>query len=311
MPSDIVDPRMSAPAGPARPDLRRAWAKAPPLLRGMIWMAASGALFSILNAVMAGMTREMHSFQAQFLRYGFGALVLLPLLWRDGLAAYAPRGLRDQIWRGLVHTTGLLMWFLALPHIPLADVTALGFTGPIFVMLGAVVFLKEKVVLSHWLAAGVGLLGVAIVLGPRMSGDGGWWTLLMLGSSPLFAASLLITKVMTRRDKPEVIVMWQSLMISAMTLPFALAFWSWPSPTQIGWFLLAGLLGSAGHLCLTQSFRLTDVSATQPIKFLDLAWACLLGFFLFGDIPGWTTLAGAAVIFGAASWTARQAARGK
>lgn len=298
---------------PATPGLRlrlgAAWGRLSPTLRGMVWMGLSGLLFSLLNAIMSGMTREMHSFQAQFLRYAFGFAVMLPLLWREGPRAYAPNGLSGQLWRGVVHTAGLLLWFLALPHIPLADVTALGFTGPIFIMVGAVLFLGEKVVLARWLAALVGLVGVAIVLGPKLSGGGGMWNLVMLSSSPLFAASFLITKALTRRDRPDVIVMWQAITISLFTLPFALAFWQMPTLVQLGWFVVAGLLGTLGHWCLTEAFRLADVSATQPIKFLDLAWAAMLGFLLFGDIPGWATLAGALVIFGSASWMARQEAR--
>jgi len=287
------------------------WTSLPPVLRGMAWMGLSGLSFSLLNGLMSGMTREMQPFQAQFLRYFFGFAVMLPLIWRDGPAAYAPNGLSGQLWRGVVHTAGLLLWFLALPHIPLADVTALGFTGPIFIMAGAVLFLKEKVVLSRWVAAAVGLVGVAIVLGPKLSGGGGGWTLVMLASSPLFAASFLITKALTRRDRPEVIVMWQAITISLFTLPFAVTYWVWPTPAQLAWFAVAGLLGSFGHWCLTESFRLTDVSATQPVKFLDLAWASLLGFLLFGDVPGWTTYAGAAVIFAAATWMARREAAGR
>lgn len=297
------------PAASLRLRLGVGWRGLSPTLRGMVWMSLSGLLFSLLNAIMSGMTREMHSFQAQFLRYLFGFAVMLPLLFRGGLGAFAPHGLSGQLWRGVVHTTGLLLWFLALPHIPLADVTALGFTGPIFIMVGAVIFLKEKVPLGRWVAAGIGLFGVAIVLGPKLSGGGGIWTLVMLSSSPLFATSFLITKALTRRDRPEVIVMWQAITISVFTLPFAVAFWSWPSTVQLAWFALAGLLGSLGHWCLTEAFRLADVSATQPVKFLDLAWAALLGFLLFGDIPGLATFAGAVVIFGSATWMARQEAR--
>lgn len=284
------------------------WGGLSPTLRAMVWMALSGLCFCLLNAVLSGLTREMQPFQAQFLRYLFGLAVMLPLLWRDGISAYAPHGLSGQLWRGMAHTAGLLLWFLALPHIPLADVTALGFTGPIFIMIGAVLFLKEKVVLSRWVAALFGLVGVAIVLGPKLSGGGGVWNLVMLASSPLFAVSFLITKALTKRDKPEVIVMWQCITISLFTLPFAIPYWIWPSTGQLAWFAVCGLLGSLGHWCLTEAFRLADLSATQPVKFLDLAWAALLGFFLFNDVPGWTTYVGAAVIFASATWMARQEA---
>ncbi|MCQ4162402.1 DMT family transporter [Roseomonas sp. GC11] len=292
-----------------RTRLEGAWRGLSPTLRGMVWMLLSGLFFSVLNAIMSVMTRELHSFQAQFMRYGFGFLVMLPLLLRDGAGSFRPKGLVGQLWRGVVHTGGLLLWFLALPHIPLADVTALGFTGPIFIMIGAVVFLKEKVPGRRWLAAAIGLVGVGIVLGPKLSGAGGAWNLVMLASSPLFAASFLITKALTKRDRPEVIVMWQSITISLFTLPFALSVWEWPSLVQLAWFILGGVLGSAGHWCLTEAFRLADVSATQPVKFLDLAWAAIFGFFLYGDVPGWATLAGAAVIFGSATWMAREEAR--
>lgn len=287
------------------------WSGLSPTLRGMVWMGLSGLTFCLLNAILSSLTRELHAFQTQFLRYLFGLIVMVPLLWRDGIAAYAPRGLAGQIWRGIVHTAGLLLWFLALPHIPLADVTALGFTAPIFIMVGAVIFLREKVVATRWIAAGIGILGVAVVLGPKLSGGGGGWTLVMLASSPLFAASYLITKALTRRDRPEVIVFWQCVTISAFTLPFALHGWVWPTPVQFAWFALAGLLGSVGHWCLTEAFRVADVSATQPVKFLDLVWAALLGFVFFGDLPGWATLLGAVIIFGSATWMARQEAKAK
>ena len=76
---------------------------------------------------------QMDPFEAQFLRYFCGLLIMLPLLWYQGLAAYVPNDMKGQFWRGGVHTVGLMLWFIALPQIPLADMTAIGFTGPISV----------------------------------------------------------------------------------------------------------------------------------------------------------------------------------
>lgn len=268
-------------------------------------MAAAGFLFCLANAVMRVMALELHPFQTQFLRYLAGLIVLLPLVLRTGLLAWRPFTYRGQIWRGAVHTAGLLLWFMALPHVSLADMTAIGFTGPIFIMLGAVLFLREKVVPQRWAAAIAGAIGVGIVVAPQLSGVSGAYTLVMLASAPLFGASFLITKALTRYDRPEVIVAWQAISVSLMTLPFALPDWIWPTVEQCGWFLLCGLLGSAGHYCLTQAFRLADMSATQPIKFLDLLWASALGFLIFGDIPTTATLAGAAIIFASTTWITR------
>ena len=279
-------------------------------LRGMAWMALAGLLFCLLNAIGRWLAQELDPFQTQFLRYLAGIVVLLPFVLRTGLAAWRPHDLRGQGWRGLVHTSGLLLWFWALPHVPLADMTAIGFTGPIFIMAGAVLFLGEPMVRARWIAAGFGLIGVMVVVAPQFTGTGGgFWSLVMLASSPLFAASFLITKALTRRDRPEVIVAWQAITVSVFTLPFALPGWTWPSAEQWGWFLMTGLLGSAGHWCLTEAFRIADMSATQPVKFIDMVWAAALGWLVFAEVPATTTFAGAAVIFVATTWIARREAR--
>lgn len=280
-------------------------------LRGMLWMLLSGLLFSLLNTALRAMALQLDPFETQFLRYLLGTLVMLPLVLRAGWRAYHPKGLAGQLWRGVVHTAGLLLFFTALPRIPLAEVTAIGFTTPIFVMLGAAPAMGERLRPARWAAAAAGLAGVLIVVGPSLSGgaEEPVFFLAMLGSAPLFAASYLISKALTRRDRPEVIVVWQSLTVSLFSLPFALPGWVWPDASQWGWLLFCGLVGTAGHYCLTQAFRLADMSATQPIKFLDLVWVSLLGFLVFGDVPGGWTILGGAVIFLSATWIARREAR--
>jgi drug/metabolite transporter (DMT)-like permease len=278
-------------------------------LRGMAWMVAAGFLFCLLNTILRVLSRELDPFQTQFLRYLFGLIVLIPFMVRTGLAAWRPHDLPGQAWRGVLHTAGLLLWFWALPHVPMADMTAIGFTGPIFIMAGAVLFLGEAMVPARWISAGIGFLGVLIIVAPQFTGGGdAFWSLVMLSSAPLFAASFLITKALTRRDRPEVIVAWQAITVAAFSLPFALPGWSWPTTEQWGWFLLTGLLGSAGHWCLTEAFRVADMSATQPIRFVDMIWASTLGWLVFAEIPASTTFAGAAVIFAATTWIARREA---
>lgn len=197
----------------------------PAVWRGMLWVALSGLFFSLLNSVVRQMTLSLHPFQAQLMRYLFGIMAMLPVLWQHGWRNYRPVSLHDQFWRGAVHTLGLMLWFTALPHIGLADMTAIGFTGPIFIMLGAALFLGERMRGDRWLAAVIGL---------------------------------------------------------------------------------AGVLGSVGHYYLTRGFRAADVSATQSLRFLDLIWASLLGWWLFFDVPSQTTVLGAWVILLSAIWIARR-----
>ena len=276
-----------------------------PSLAGMLLAAAAGLTFSVLNTFARVLAHELPPFEVQFLRYAMGLVPLLPWLLRAGLAPLRPNGLGGQLLRGLAHSSGLFLWFAALPHIPFAEMTAIGFTTPLFIMLGAVAFLGERMVWQRWAAAALGFGGVLVVVWPSLTGTESFWSLVMLGSSPLFALSFLITKALTRRDGPAVIVLWQSLTVAGFTLPFALWQWQWPTATQWGIALLCGLFGTLGHWLLTSAFRLADISAAQPVKFLDLIWATLLGFLVFSEIPERATLAGAAVIFLATSWIAR------
>ena len=262
-----------------------------PTMRALLWSMGAGLLFSVLNAIARTLTQHLHPMEAQFLRYLFGVAVMLPLVARAGLAAYRPQRIGGQFLRGAVHALGLMLWFSALPKIPLADMTAIGFTGPIF---------------------SIGFAGMLVVLGPKFAGSGvqaGWWHLVMLASAPVFAASYLLTKALTRSETTEVIVFWQALTVTAFSLPLALPVWQWPSAWQWAGFAVCGLLGTFGHYCLTRSYRQADISATQSVKFLDLIWASLLGLAVFGDIPTLSTLIGGAIISAATIWLARRESR--
>ena len=115
---------------------RRSGAELPQVWKGMLWVALSGLLFTCLNTIVRHITLTLDGFESQFLRYFFGFLVMVPLLLKEGWRSYIPVDMKGQFWRGAVHTLGLLLWFAALPKIALADMTAIGFSGPIFIMIG-------------------------------------------------------------------------------------------------------------------------------------------------------------------------------
>ena len=285
-------------------------ARLDPVIRGLLWATASGAIFAVLNTMMRKLSLDLSPYQTQFLRYLFSLIVMMPLVVRAGFAAYRPVNALSHFARGGVHTLGLLLWFMALPYIGLADTTAISFMGPICIMLGAAWFFGEKMRWDRWVASLFGLAGVAMVVAPKLGGTDGLYTLVMLASVPVFATSFLMTKALTRYERTSVIVVWQSITISIYSLPLAALAWDWPSAMQWLLFLLCGMLGAAGHFCLTQSFGVADISATQSVKFLDLVWASAMGWLVFGDVPSHTTLAGGVVICGSTIWIARREARG-
>jgi drug/metabolite transporter (DMT)-like permease len=281
----------------------------PPTFRGLMWATAAGFVFTVLNALMRGLAIELGPFETQFLRYACGLAVLAPFILRAGLAAYRPNNIAAQFTRGAVHTVGLVIWFAAVPYITIADTTAIGFTTPIFIMIGAAWIFRESMRWERWLAAGIGFAGVLIVVAPKLTGSGGLYTLLMLASAPVFALSFLMTKSLTRTERAEVIVAWQAISVSSLSLPLAAAQWTWPSALQWLGFAACGLLGSGGHYMLTRSFSVTDISATQSVKFLELVWATVLGWMFFADNPSQSTLVGGTVICASTLWIAQREAR--
>jgi drug/metabolite transporter (DMT)-like permease len=268
-----------------------------PTTRGILWALCAGLSFQAANASMRALSLAIDPMQAQFLRYFVGILPLIPMIVAaGGLHRLRPESIQGQVWRSGLHTLGLILWFTALPHMPLADMTAISFTNPLFVLIGAAWLLKEPMNAARWVAVAVGFAGVLVIVGPGLAGTGGWYNLLMLASAPVFAASFLVTKVLTRRDSAAVIVLWQTLLITLMSIPLAIPVWVSPTAGQWGLSLIGGIAGTAGHYFLTRSFASADISATQSVKFVDLLWAALIGWLAFNDTLRPTTLLGGAVI---------------
>jgi drug/metabolite transporter (DMT)-like permease len=293
-----------------------------PAGRAMLLAAGAGLCFSMLNALLRALTLHIHPFEAQFLRYAAGLVVLLPLILTHGMARYTPQNVRGQFTRGGLHTLALVFWFTALPQIPLANMTAIGFSTPLFVMLGAYLFLHEPMRWERWLATLLGFGGVLIVVGPQFGvggaagaasagalGSTGWYHLMMLASAPLFAGSFLVTKALTRYETTGTIMVWQAITVSLLSLPLALFYWTMPTVWQLAGFLLSGVLGTVGHYLLTKAFQKVDISATQSLKFLDLVWSALMGWLMFSDVPTANALMGGALISAATIWVARREAK--
>jgi drug/metabolite transporter (DMT)-like permease len=278
----------------------------------MLWMAATGVLFTLLNATMKKISHELDPWLVGFLRYLLGTLVILAPALRFGVRELWPKAPQMQLVRGLFHGGGMLLWFAALPAVAIAELTAIGFSVPIFICLGAVLFLNERMTGARWIAVLVGFSGVLLVVNPF--GAGGFsgistGMLLMLASGPAFAGSFLVAKVLTRLERSDVMVFWQHLMVSLALLPFALVLWTTPSPRQWALLTVSGLLGAGGHYCMVRAFRVADISAVQSVRFLELVWAAILGFLMFGATPAGSTLAGGAVILASTLWLARRESR--
>jgi drug/metabolite transporter (DMT)-like permease len=280
----------------------------PPNLRGILWVGMSGMLFALLNVFTLIPSQHLNPYVMAFMRYFFGTLMLLPIVMKLGLhRSMSTNRLPLHLFRGCIHACGMFLWFVGLPLTTLASITALGFTGPIFVTIGAALFLGERVRMRRWMAVLVGFAGAMIIIRPGV-GDLGLGAICILISTPIFSASNLISKALARTETANKIVIWQHLTILIFACPVALYFWQTPSPTDLLWFVAAGLCGTLGHIFQQNGYQLADITLLQPIGFLSLLWNALLGYFLFFQQPDVWTFVGAAVIFASALYISHREA---
>jgi drug/metabolite transporter (DMT)-like permease len=277
-------------------------------LRAIGFMLLTGLLFVGVTVIVRHLGTDMAPTQSAFIRYAFGTLMVGHAFFGLGRVSRPPR-----IWamygaRGIVHAVGVSLWFFAMARIPIAEVTALGFTAPIFTTLGAALFLAEKLTVHRIGAVLMGFAGAMVIVRPGLQ-EINLGVLAQLTAAPLFACSFLMAKRLTRSEPSTAIVAFLSLFVTIALLPAALAVWRTPTLEELGWLFCVAALATAGHVTLTQAFRSADMAVTQPIQFFQLVWAALLGLVLFGEQPEvWTWIGGGMIVAGA-TWIARHESR--
>lgn len=268
---------------------------------GIAWMLASGLSFVIVTGVVRYLGTDLPVAQSAFLRFGWGVVFLAPALltlWRVGV----PEGLdRAIMLRGAVHTLAVVLWFYAMARIPVAEVTAIGYLNPVCVTLGAALLFGEKLAVRRLIAIGVALLGALIVLRPGVRAiEPGHWA--QLAAAVCFAGSYLFAKSLSGKMPAGAVVGILSVTVTLGLLPFAIWVWVPITLAQIGWLAVVALAATAGHYCMTRAFAVAPISVTQPVTFLQLVWATMLGYFAFGERVDPFVLLGGAVIIGAVSY---------
>lgn len=276
-------------------------------LAGVGWMLLSTGAFVAVTGIVRHLGSDMPAVQAAFIRYAFGALMMLPTL--IALVARPPRASRVGLHaaRGFVHAFGVMLWFYAMQRIPIAEVTAIGYTAPIFVTIGAAIFLGEKLALRRIIAVLAAFAGAIVILRPGLN-EVSSGQLAQLGAAPLFAASYLMAKKFTSAEDSGVIVAMLSLFVMLTLLPLAIASWRPPTGTELAWLALTAAFATAGHYFLTRAFEAAPITVTQPVQFLQLVWATLLGMAAFGEPLDPWVLAGGGIIVASATYISHREA---
>ncbi|MBU3031341.1 DMT family transporter [Paracoccus sp. XHP0099] len=259
----------------------------------------AAALLSGVDAVIVRLLAgEVHPLLIGFFRAGFGLLAVLPwIVTRVDLRASPYRWLHAV--RAGLKLAALVSLFVAFAHAPLADATAISFTMPIFLTLGAWLVLGERVGAGRGLGVLAGFGGILVIIRPGASSFDPW-LLFALASAVLTAAIQLILRRMAQRDTTDRLVAWNLLTMVPLGLLAALPVWTTPTPQQFALLALQGGLGALNMTLITRAFALADASFLAPLDFLRLPVIAALAFAFFGEIPPLSTWIGAAVIFATA-----------
>ncbi|MGB7242363.1 MAG: DMT family transporter [Sulfitobacter sp.] len=263
---------------------------------GIFWMLTTGLCFIAVTALVKYMGPRVPPAETAFLRYALGLVFLIPAIGSLRKANLTPRLWRLFATRGLCHAFGVMLWFYAMVRIPIADVTAMNYLAPIYVTLGAALFLGEKLALRRIAAVIAALVGAAIILRPgfREVNSG---HLAMLFAAVVFAVSYLTAKIVADEARPAVVVAMLSIFVTICLAPFALANWVTPSLGDLVLLFGVACFATAGHYSMTLAFAAAPVMVTQPVTFTQLIWAVLLGALVFDEaVDVWVVVGGVVIL---------------
>jgi len=279
----------------------KAWGELPAteaggVLRGALLMLASTLFFALMHVAIRHLSSDLHPFEVAFFRNLFGGFVVLPWLIRYGLAPLRTQRIGLHALRVVFNLAAMLAFFYALTIAPLAQVTALNFTAPLFAALLAVPFLGETMRLRRWTAIAVGFVGTLIILRPGLA-EVGLGPLLTLFASLAWAFALIVIKIIGRTESSVTIIAYMVILMTPASLVPALFVWEWPSGMAWVWLLGIGVLGTLAQLLMTEALRLADTAVIMPIDFFKLVWVAAIAFVAFGEVPDLFTWIGGFVIF--------------
>jgi drug/metabolite transporter (DMT)-like permease len=251
-------------------------------LVGIFWMVITTILFVAVTASVRFLDGEVPAPQAAFMRYLIGTLLLIPAL--ISLIKVKPNRslMKKFLLRGVVHSIGVTLWFYAMSVMPVAEVTAIGFLTYIFVSIGACLFLNEKLHKHRLTAIVISFIGALIILRPGFKEIGNG-QIGMLIATIVFTLSYLIAKIVSKERSSAEIVAMLSLFTTIFLIPTAIYSWEPLSMKALVVLTFTAVIATLGHITMTKAIKSAPMVVTQPILFLQLVWASMVGLFIFDE----------------------------
>ncbi|WP_320176885.1 DMT family transporter [Roseovarius pacificus] len=277
--------------------------------KGITLKLCSVILFVVMSSLIKAASDAVPPGQAVFFRSLFAIPVILTWLavrgdLRTGLRVTSPMG---HFWRGFVGTAAMGLMFAGLGLLPLPEVTALGYTAPLLTVVFAAMFLDERVGLFRVGAVALGLVGVLIVLAPRLStltGETVQTTqavgavMVLMGATCAALAQIYIRKLVATEQTSAIVFYFSatSTLLSLLTIPFG---WTIPGGTETVYLILAGLIGGIAQIFLTSAYRFADASVVAPFDYASMLFALAIGYVIFDEVPTGPMLLGAVLVIAA------------
>jgi len=270
-------------------------------------MLFTGLCFVAVTALVKYLGGRIPPAQSAFLRYFLGMVLLLPMLGAVRRAQISPRMWGLFATRGALHAAGVMLWFFAMTQLPLAEVTAMNYISPVYVTLGAALFLGETLALRRVAAIAAAVIGTLIILRPGFR-EISPAHIAMLIAAAVFGGSYLLAKFTVDGTNPTVVVVMLSLWVTLGLAPFAAQVWITPTWAELGILFAIACIATAGHYAMTLAFAAAPMTVTQPVTFLQLIWATALGALMFNEpVDIWVVSGGGLIISAVSFITWREA----
>lgn len=268
-------------------------------LLAAFWVLGSTGSFILMMVSVREMSTDMSSFEILSFRSLIGIPIMCLVAWHMGFRKIRTRRIGMQVGRNVIHFGGQWCWVIGITLLPMAEVTALEFTMPMWTAVIAMLFLGEKAKSHRIFAVVMGLAGVLVIVRPGLEivSDG---ALVVLLGALCYGISNVMMKSLTADDAPWVIVFWmQVIQLPLSLLPAIFWFdWVWPNQSDAPWLLAIGLTGMSAHFCLARAFQLADATVCIPVDFVRLPLAALVGWLFYMEGVSIWVLLGALLIFG-------------
>ena len=279
-----------------------------PQTKAIILNISSIILFSIMVIFIRKASENLHILEVVFFRNLLAFIVMLPLLTSTGLAAIKMNNTKLFFMRGFFGAIGMLAGFTCLTLIPLAQATAISFSKPIFITIGATIFLGEIIKARRIAAIIIGIIGMLIIVQPGVNSLS-FGIMLAIIAALAHSINALIVKKLTLTDSPQAIVMWMVIILIPITFIPAVTVWQWPSFET--WLYLWGIaiVGTLAHFSWTKSYTMAEITSLESIEFIKLPIMALFGWMIFSEIPGTWTWIGGSIIFMSTIYISRREAK--